>query len=313
MILVTGAEGFVARALLARPLELGMRRALRHKPSATTANDCLVGEIDAQTDWRFALQGVEHVVHLAARTHVLHEHEADPLSAYRRVNVDATRRLAQQAIAAGVRRFVFLSSIKVNGESTAEGQRYSETDTPAPIDAYGISKLEAEDVLRDLAAGSTMELVILRSPLVYGPGVKGNFLRLMQWIARGALLPLGSIGNRRSLVYLENLVDAVVACIDTPAAAGKTYLVSDGEDVSTPDLVRAIAVALGVKPRLLPCPTALLELAGSVLGRNDALARLTGSLQIDASRIRVELGWRPHRTLDEGLAQTARWFRTLPG
>lgn len=305
--LVTGATGFIGSALLAALQGHAVHRALRQPAVDALPGDIVVGDIGPDTDWDNALAGVDCVVHLAARTHVLEEDAADPLAAYRRINVEATRRLAQQAAAAGVRRFVFLSSIKVNGEVTPE-QPFTETAAPAPQDAYGISKREAEDVLRDIAARSTMELVVLRPPLVHGPGVKGNFLRLLQLIACGLPLPLASVRNRRSLIHVVNLADAIVACMDAPAAAGKTFLASDGEDVSTPELIRKLAAGMGRPARLLPCPVALLELGAALIGQRDAVARLTGSLQADASLLRNTLGWRPRIPLDQGLIDTARWY-----
>jgi nucleoside-diphosphate-sugar epimerase len=278
-----------------------------HAPGA--GDSIAVGDIGPTTDWRAALQGVQCVVHLAARTHVLHESAADPLAEYRRANVEATERLARQAAAAGVRRLVFMSSIKVNGEAT-HGRPYTETDPPRPEDAYGTSKWETERALARVATESGLEVVVLRPPLVYGPGVKGNFLRLMRLVASGTPLPFASIANRRSLVYVGNLADAVVAAADVPGAAGRTYLVADGEGVSTPDLVRAIATALGARARLLPCPPALLELGAALAGRRAEIARLTGSLQVDASAAARELGWRPRVDLERGLAATARWYHS---
>lgn len=312
LLLVTGANGFVGSALC-EALERaghGLRRAVRGPgntgaPRATVA----VGDIGAKTDWRDALAGSDCVVHLAARTHVLREAAADPLAEYRRVNVEGTRRLAEQAAAAGVRRLVFLSSVKVNGERTVS-QAFVEGDPPRPEDAYGISKWEAEQELLQIARATGLEVVVLRPPLVYGPGVKGNFLRLLRLVARGVPLPLASVHNWRSLVYLGNLVDAILTATGAPQSAGQTYLVSDGEDVPTPDLIRAIARALGAQPRLFPCPPALLRAAAALAGRGGEAARLTGSLQVDSSRIRRELGWQPPFTLGQGLAETARWFKS---
>jgi nucleoside-diphosphate-sugar epimerase len=222
------------------------------------------------------------------------------------VNVDGTRRLAEAAAAHGVRRFLFLSSVKVNGEATGEAP-FTEADPPRPEDPYGITKWEGEQALWEVAARSRMEAVVLRAPLVYGAGVKGNFLRLMNVVARGVPLPLASVRNRRSLVYLGNLIDAIAICLAAPRAAGRTYLVSDGEDVSTPALVRALGGALGTPARLVPCPVALLRLAAVLVHRAD-IARLTGSLQVDTSRIRNELGWRAPCSLLAGLQETARWY-----
>lgn len=308
-ILITGATGFVGQMLVAalRAQQRDVRRVLRRPMPGNQDNNIIIGDIGPDTDWQAALQGIHCVVHLAARTHVIDEWHTDALAAYRRINVEATRNLAQQAAAAGVRRFVFLSSIKVNGEAT-DAHPFTRDDVPQPLDAYGISKREAEDALRHIGTDTGIEIVILRSPLVYGPGVKGNFLRLLQAIARGTPLPLASISNQRSLVYVGNLVDAIIACIDAPAAAGNTYLVSDGEDVSTPVLIRKLGAALGKPPRLLPCPPALLRCAATLLGKQAAVMRLTGSLAVDSSALRQELGWQPRYSLDQGLNATARWY-----
>jgi nucleoside-diphosphate-sugar epimerase len=312
-ILVTGASGFIGRALCESLAANGHapRRAVR-QPLAGTPDTTPIGDIGPDTIWKAALEGVRCVVHLVARTHVLHETAADPLSEYRRVNVLGTERLAREAAANGVRRIIFLSSVKVNGERTAT-RPYTEEDTPRPEDAYGITKLEAEQALDRLAAETRLEIVVLRPPLVYGPGVKGNFLRLMDIVMRGVPLPFGSVANRRSLVYVGNLVDAITHAIDAPHAAGRTYLVSDGEDVSTPDLVRGIARALAVKSRLFPCPPPLLQIAGMLSGRGAEISRLTSSLQVDSSRIRRELGWNPRFRLEQGLAEAASWYRARMG
>lgn len=309
-ILLTGANGFVGQALLARLQDSGrpVRAALRTPASACSAGEkAVVGHIGPDTDWRQALQNVSCVVHLAARTHVLDDKNSDPLAAYRDINVLGSVRLAQQAVVAGVRRFVFLSSVKVNGEATALNP-YTESDVPAPLDAYGTTKLEAENALRRISAETGLEIVILRPPLVYGPGVKGNLLRLLDLIDRGIPLPLASIRNQRSLVNVDNLADAIVCCVDVPAAAGATYMVSDGEDVSTPALIRKIAAAVGRSPRLLPCPPALLAFGAAILGKRALALRLTGSLVVDSSRIRRELGWQPRSSLDQGLKAMVRWY-----
>jgi nucleoside-diphosphate-sugar epimerase len=307
-VLVTGANGFVGRILCDLLAASGrkVRRAVR-TPVPGLPDAVAVGDIGPDTNWHTALEGVSGVVHLAARTHVLHETAMDPLAEYRRINVSGTERLARSAAACGVRRFVFLSSVKVNGERTT-ARPCAEGDTPLPEDAYGISKWEAEQALLRLAAGTGLQVVVLRPPLVYGPGVKGNFLRLMNLVARGVPLPLGAVDNRRSLIFNGNLADAIVNALDAPQAAGRTYLVSDGEDVSTPDLVRGLARALGVKLRLPSFPLAALGLAATLAGKRAELARLTGSLQVDSSRIRRELGWRPPFTLAQGLELTAKWY-----
>lgn len=313
-LLVTGANGFVGTALCAALDSRGyrVRRAVRGAASdagssSVPGETVALGEIRGDTDWSAALRGIDCIVHLAARTHVVREAARDPLSEYRRVNVEGTRRLAESAAAAGVRRLVFVSSVKVNGEATA--RPFTEDEPPRPEDAYGISKWEAEQALTEVAARSKLEVVILRPPLVYGPGVKGNLLALMHAIARGLPLPLASLDNRRSLIYVGNLAGAIELSITENEAAGRTYLVSDAEDVSTPQLIRALAAALGTKARLWRCPPPLLKAAGRLLGRADAVARLTGSLQVDSSKIRRELGWRPRFSLAEGLATTAAWYR----
>jgi len=309
-ILVTGANGFIGRALCGElaASRRAVRKAVR-APVAGLPDAVAVGDLGPDTDWRAALEGVRGVVHLAARTHVLHETAADPLAEYRRINVAGTEQLARAAAACGVGRFVFLSSVKVNGERTGE-RPYSEDDAPRPEDAYGVSKWEAEQALARVAAETGLETTVLRPPLVYGPGVKGNFLRLMNLVARGVPLPLGAIANRRSVLYIGNLVDAIIKALAAPQAAGKTWLVSDGEDVSTPELVRALAQALGVKPRLLPLPLAALRVAAALAGRRDELTRLAGSLQVDSARLRRDLGWQPRYTLVQGLEQTARWYHS---
>jgi len=263
-----------------------------------------VGAIDAETDWSLALQGVAIVVHLAARVHVMKEVSGDPLTEFRRVNVEGTFNLARQAGAAGVRRFVFISSVKVNGESTQDGRPFTEADTPNPQDAYGQSKHEAEQGLRLIAADTGMEVVIIRPPLVYGPGVKANFAALMRTVQRGWPLPLGAVHNQRSLVALDNLVDFIVACTIHPDAANQTFLVSDGQDISTTDLVRGLARAAGKQARLLPVPVWALQLAAGLIGKGSTVQRLCGNLQVDISKARRLLGWVPPVSVAEGLRRS---------
>lgn len=267
-----------------------------------------VGELNASADWSGLLEGVDAVVHTAARVHVLNEVAADPLAAFRRVNVEGTTQLARQAVAAGVKRFVFVSSIKVNGESTSLGHSFRADDNPLPSDPYGISKLEAEGALREISADSGMELVIVRPPLVYGPGVKANFAAMMKWLGRGVPMPLGAIENRRSLVALDNLVDLLVRCVQHPAAGGQIFLVSDGEDVSTTQLLREMGSALGCKARLIPLPAAWLEWGASLIGKREVARRLCGSLQVDIEKTRTMLQWQPPISLAEGLKRTVKDF-----
>jgi len=307
-VLVTGASGFVGRALCEVLLRHGQSvRGTLRQPDGKLAlvvgvEPIVVGTINAATDWKAALAGCDVVVHLAARVHVMDDKSSDPLADFREVNTEGTLNLARQAAQAGVKRFVFISTIKVNGEG--RDTPYRETDAPVPEDAYAISKWEAEQGLQLVAQESGMEIVILRPPLVYGPGVKANFLRLMRSVARGWPLPLGSIRNRRSVLYLGNFVDAIRVCVVHPAAAGQTFLLDDGEAVSTPELIRAVAQAMGRPARLLAVPVRVLELAGALLGKRTAVARLTGSLFVDGSFIRSRLGWMPSYSMDEGLAAT---------
>jgi nucleoside-diphosphate-sugar epimerase len=304
-ILSTGANGFVGRALCA---ELARRecfvRGVVRETSRASGLRCelvYVGHIGPATDWSEALEGVEVVVHLAARVHVMQEVIADPLNEFRLVNVGGTLNLARQAAAAGVRRFVFLSSIKVNGEATQLGSPFNADDEPLPKDSYSISKLEAEQCLRDIARQTCMEVVIIRPPLVYGPGVKANFAVMIRLLKRGVPLPLGVIHNKRSLVALDNLVDLLVTCIFHPAAANQIFLVSDGEDVSTTELLLRMGQALGCPARLLAVPVSWLKLAAAMVGKQDVAQRLCGNLQVDISKARKLLGWVPPVSLGEGL------------
>ncbi|MBF8677023.1 SDR family oxidoreductase [Pseudomonas fulva] len=313
-LLITGASGFVGSALCQRLVTvegLTPRAALRHGSQSPLAgmDAVTVADLAADTDWQAALIDVDVVVHAAARVHVMKETATDSLAEFRRVNVQGTLSLARQAAAAGVRRFIFISSIKVNGETSQPGHPLHADDTPAPQDAYGVSKHEAEQGLRAVAAETGMEVVVIRPVLVYGPGVKANFLSMMRWLERGVPLPLGAVHNRRSLVSLGNLVDLIITCVDHPAAAGQTFLASDGEDVSLSELLRALGHALGRPARLVPVPAALLQAGATLLGRRDLAQRLLGSLQVDITKNHQLLGWRPPYTLAQGLAATAHAFK----
>ena len=315
--LVTGASGFVGRALCRALAEREVPCvAARRTASPAQAADaeriaervCTVGEIGPDTDWSDAVAGVDTVFHLAARVHVMGDSSLDALPRYRAANTAGTLALAEQAAAAGVRRFVFVSTVKVNGEEI--DTPYRETDTPRPVDAYAISKWEAEQGLRAIAARSGMQVVIVRPPLVYGPGVRANFLAMMRWASRGVPLPLGAIANRRSLVALDNLVDFLITCGTHPAAANQTFLVSDGDDLSTSELLRRMARALGKPARLLPVPSAILVAGATLLGKRDFARRLCGSLCVDISKARGMLGWNPPVSIDQGLRLVAAHFRS---
>lgn len=309
-VLVTGATGFIGRPLCQALTEDGfvVRAALRTpaRISQSVPETCVVGDITSTTDWSEALTGVDMVVHAAARVHVLRDALANE-QLYAETNALGTRRLASAAAAAGVRRFLFLSSIKVNGEETWSAA-YSAADSPDPQDAYGRSKWAAEQSLCEASATSSMQCVIVRPPLVYGPGVRANFLRLLQWVRAGRPLPLGSIDNARSLVSVWNLCDLLVRSLRHPAAAGGTWLVSDGEDVSTPELIRRIAASMGRRARLIPVPAGLLRLLGAASGRGAEVTRLCGSLRVDSEPTRRRLDWLPPLSLDQSLARTVDWF-----
>ena len=282
-----GAGFCCGRTLSARLLAEGLtvRVSTRQRHTSTSLLECVqTTDLSSTTDWSPALQMIDTVVHCAARVHVMNNQSSDPLTEFRNVNVDGTLNLARQAAAAGVRRFIFISSIKVNGEGTALGAPYLADAQPAPDDPYGISKMEAEQGLRALAAETGMDVVIIRPVLVYGPGVKANFLRMMRWLNKGVPLPLGAIDNRRSLVALDNLVDLIITCLDHPAAANQIFLVSDGEDLSTTELLCRMGLALGRPARLIPVPVSLLTAGAALLGRRDMAQRLCGSLQVDISK-----------------------------
>jgi nucleoside-diphosphate-sugar epimerase len=304
-LLLTGANGFVGKGLMKRIRAEGASVCAVVRGEEVPPG-CVHGPaLGAAARWAPLLAGCEAVVHAAARVHVMNEAAHDPLAAFREVNVAGTLNLARQAAEAGVRRFVFISSIKVNGEATAFGRAFTSADTPAPMDAYAISKAEAEAGLISLAAETGMEVVIVRPPLIHGPGVKANFLSMIRWLKRGIPLPLGAImHNRRSLVALDNLVDLILACIDHPAAANQVFLASDGEDVSTTDLLRRLAAAMGLPARLLPVPVRALETCAALLGKRALVQRLCNNLQVDISKARQLLGWRPPISLNEGLRRT---------
>ena len=305
---MTGAAGFVGRKLVAQLVSLGrfeVQSLTRQAPANPVAGAKYLacGDISLLTEWPLAAAGVDAVVHAAARAHLLNDRSANSLAEFRRVNVIGTLRLAEQAAAMGVPRFVFLSSIGVNGVQTASGKAFSETDQTKPHNAYALSKWEAEQGLLRIAHETGLEVVIIRPPLVYGPEAPGNFGSLKRAVQRGWPLPLGAVHNQRSLVALDNLVDFIVTCITHPQAANQTFLVSDGQDLSTTELVRGMAQAAGVPARLLPVPVWALQAGASLLGKGDAVQRLCGNLQVDISKARSLLGWVPPVSVEEGL----RW------
>lgn len=313
-VLVTGANGFVGRAISRAFLERGdsVLGLVRHAQSVRAGVREWVLQTsdftDIQNHWPAGVR-CDVAIHLAARVHVMRDDSSDPLSAYRATNVAGTLRCAEAARAAGARRFVFVSSIKVIAEADA-GRPLRETDEPAPVDPYGISKLEAERALIDYSRESGLEIVIVRPPLVYGPGVRANFLQLMSAIAKGVPLPLGSIAARRSLIFVDNLADALVHCTTDPRAAGETFHVTDGRDLSVSELARALATQLHAPARLIPVPVGLLGLAGRLTGRSAQVDRLIGELRVDSSHICERLGWYPPHTVEHGLLETAAWYRS---
>jgi nucleoside-diphosphate-sugar epimerase len=306
-ILVTGGSGFVGSALIKRLLSehrdiLAVGRSDVNLPVETVKVSSF-SELGALGQ---RLGSVDVVVHCAARAHIMNDDTVDPLAEYRKVNVDGTLNVARHALEAGVKRFLFVSSIKVNGEHTPPGRPFTEEAAPAPEDPYGISKYEAERELQALCAETGMELVIIRPPLVYGPGVKGNFASMIRLMEKGLPLPLGAVRNKRSLVALDNLVDLIVTCVDSPAAANQVFLAADGQDISTTELLRNVANAMGKPARLLPVPSGLLMLGASLFGKKAVAKRLLGSLQVDISKARELLGWQPPVSVEEGLARAVR-------
>jgi nucleoside-diphosphate-sugar epimerase len=311
-VLVTGANGFIGQALCQKLVADGwsVAGAVRNESAAGKlrgeVESVIVGAVGPDTDWVQALSDVDSIVHLAARVHVMRDLAAEPIAMYRDVNVAGTEHLAQMAASMKVRRFIFLSSIKVNGEG--KQIPYTECDKPMPSDPYGISKYEAEQLLQVISARTDLEIVVLRPSLVYGPQVKANFLKLFKVIKMGIPLPFANVKNQRSLIFLGNLIDAIALCIDHPKAAGKTYLLSDGVDTSTPELIQKVASMLGKSPRLFPFSLTLLRQLAKVAGKSEAVSRLLDSLSVDCSLICTELDWIPRFTMTEGLAETAKWY-----
>jgi len=306
-VLVTGANGFIGTNLCKKLMGenfrvLGAVRSGKASLLPEGVEATHIESIDGDTDWKNTLEGVNTVVHLAARVHVMKDSASDPFSECRKVNVMGSERLALAAAQYGVKRFIFISSVKVNGEENVRA--YKESDAPAPRDSYGISKMQAEKRIKEITADSDMDFVILRPPLVFGPGVKANFLKLIKTVDKGTPLPLASVQNRRSLIYIENLIHAIITCIQHPNAGDQTYFVSDDEDVSTSELIQKIASALNKSARLFPFPQLLLFILGRLIGKGPAVDRLIGSLTVDISKIKQGLGWKPPYTPEEGIRET---------
>jgi nucleoside-diphosphate-sugar epimerase len=310
-ILVTGANGFVGLPLSRHLITAGHQvvGSIRSHVALATVNPHIqlkvIGDIDEITDWCDCLRGIECVVHLANRAHVMDEQSSNPLALYRKVNTEGTLNLARQASAAGVKRFIFVSSIKVNGESTLPGQALTPKDQHIPVDPYGLSKYEAELGLKLIAEQTGLEVVIIRPPLIYGPGVKANFLKMMQWVEKGIPLPLGAIQNQRSMLGLDNLINFIELCLTHPDAAGQIFLVSDDHDVSTTELLKEIASAMHRPSRLLSIPEYFIGKLLIFLGQRHISERLCGSLKLDISLAKTRLSWKPPHTFKDQLSKTA--------
>lgn len=313
-VLLTGSSGFVGRAILD---DLSQRNLFNIRVSTRDSSakfgpaieSAVINGLSSEQCWSQALEGVDLVVHSAARVHIMNSTGASSMALYREVNVAGTLQLASQAAACGVQRFVFISSIKVNGEGTPPNMPYRADSAPDPVDEYGISKYEAELGLKKIAAETSMQVVIIRPTLVYGPGVKANFLTMMKVIDKGIPLPFGRIRNQRSFVALDNLVDFVFHCLGHPAAANETFLISDGEDISTSELLRRIAYALGRSSRLFPFPANVIKMLFFIVGKKSLSDRLCDNLQVDITKNRELLGWTPPVALNEALRKTVIHFK----
>lgn len=312
--LISGANGFVGKALCTELTHRGhhITAAVRSQNSLIKdTNTIVIGEIDNNTNWVDALRNVDVVVHLAARVHIMNDDTGDSLEKFLKINLHGTSNLAEQAAQSGVRRFVYVSSIKVNGEQTEPTQTFTESDKPNPQDPYSLSKWQAEQKLHRIAQKTGLEIVIVRPPLVYGPDMKGNLARILTVITKRIPLPFASINNLRSLVYVENLVDALITCSTHSAAAGKTYLVCDDADISTTNLLRQLGNGMGCPASLFPFPTNWLRALGKLSGKSDIIGRLCGSLRIDSGKIQRDLNWTPPYTLYQGLRTTAESYQHL--
>ena len=308
-VLVTGAEGFIGKALCQT------LRGLGHDVTGTTRRqgsegNRFIGDIAVFDDWQSILQNIEVIVHLAARAHVVQDSAPDPLNEFRRFNVQPTDRLATAAVVTGVSRLVFVSSIGVNGVESGDAP-FREMDQPDPTGPYAVSKYEAEQLLRAVEKNSDLEVTIIRPPLVYGPRARGNFFRLLQLVDGWLPIPLGAVRNRRSFIGLQNLCDLLAICVSSPVVKGETFLAADGEDVSTPELLRTMAETLGQSLWMPPVPMGLMQVLANMAGRGADFERLTRSLQVDAGRVQSVTGWRPKATLRDGIAEMAIWYRNV--
>jgi nucleoside-diphosphate-sugar epimerase len=308
-VLVTGANGFIGKILVNALEAKGFMVTRAVRQSGGNDNEIVVGDLDSETSWHKALDGCDIVFHLAGRAHSPRDKAENELAEYEKTNVIATANLARQALDFGVKRFVYLSSVKVNGDEKVITEAFTETDAPMPMDAYGKSKLMAERILERITGETSLELVILRPPLVYGPGVKGNLLQVLHMIKKRIPLPLASIRNLRSLIHVKNLVDALILCSTHPDAKRKTYLVSDGEDLSVPDLLGILGAEMECPVILLPMPIPALKVVARLIGREDQAMRLMGSLRVESDKIRRELGWYPPYSIRQGLQETAHWYK----
>lgn len=306
-VAVTGANGFVGSELCTKLVQQTFRvRRVVRESNNPSLGEISVGPIGPDTNWKNILDEVDVVVHLAARVHMMQAEDAEQRKIYREVNFEGTMALARQSVHAGVKRFIFISSIKVNGEKTIIGEPFTADDVPKPMDPYGVSKAETEQALLELAASTGLEVVIVRPVLVYGPGVKANFRSLMKWLNTGVPLPFGAVNNKRSLVALDNLVSFIIHCLDHPKATNEVFLISDGEDVSTTELLQKVAKAFGKRPFLIPVPVSLMRFAAKLLGKGDVADRLFGSLQVDSSKARDLLGWKPVISMDDQLKKITK-------
>lgn len=312
-VLVTGASGFIGRAFCALLKDAGenARYAYRYipEPSSRGLDYIVIGDIGPNTDWTDALRDIKTVVHLAGRAHVIKDVNADSLAVFRSVNVDGTKHLARAAADNGVKRFIYLSSVKVYGEGSPAP--YTEQDLPKPKTPYGISKWEAEQALHEVAVDTGLEVVIIRAPLVYGPKAKANFLHLIRLVESGVPLPFAGIYNRRSMIYIGNLLSAIFKCMTHPKAASETFSVSDGQDISTPDLVRMISFEMGKSPALFPLPVIFLKTLGSLMGRKEDIDKLITSSFVDISKIQIKINWHPTFTVEEGIKETIKNYKLI--